>query len=454
MRTLKPLSLMLCLAGLSTPLAAADLMDIYRQAQEQDATFASARHARDAGIEALPQGRSLLLPTIGLSGAKTRTDTERGESDFNNTSRVWALSLSQPLFRWQNWAQYKQGESRAQQAEALFVSAQQDLIVRAAQAYFDVLLAQDNVELTRAQKTAIAEQLEQAKINFEVGTATITDTHDAQARYDLVTSQEIAAVNDLEVKRRALEVLIGRYPDALKPLAGKLPLDPPEPNDMDKWVDSADAQNPQLLAQRANYEVAKQQVEVNRAGHLPTLDLVANRSKNSNATFGTTSIGQTTTDSVGLQLNIPLFQGGYVSSKLREAAANYEKAKQDLEFAKRSVDLQARQSYLGVTSGIAQVKALEQSVVSNQSALESTQLGQEVGVRTSVDVLNARQQLYTAKRDLSQARYNFVMSRLKLKAAVGSLTEEDIALINQWLGEVQAPAPAANSTEPPKQNKG
>ncbi len=173
MRTLKPLSLMLCLAGLSTPLAAADLMDIYRQAQEQDATFASARYARDAGIEALPQGRSLLLPTIGLSGAKTRTDTERGGADFNNTSRVWTLSLSQPLFRWQNWAQYKQGEARAQQSEALFVSAQQDLIVRAAQAYFDVLLAQDNVELTRAQKTAIAEQLEQAKINFEVGTATI-----------------------------------------------------------------------------------------------------------------------------------------------------------------------------------------------------------------------------------------------------------------------------------------
>ncbi len=269
-----------------------------------------------------------------------------------------------------------------------------------------------------------------------------------------MTSQEIAALNDLEVKRRALEVLIGRYPDALKPLAGKLPLDPPEPNDMDKWVDSADAQNPQLLAQRANYEVAKQQVEVNRAGHLPTLDLVASRSKNSNATFGTTAIGQTTTDSVGLQLNIPLFQGGYVSSKLREAAANYEKAKQDLEFAKRSVDLQARQSYLGVTSGIAQVKALEQSVVSNQSALESTQLGQEVGVRTSVDVLNARQQLYTAKRDLSQARYNFVMSRLKLKAAVGSLTEEDIALINQWLGEVPVAAPAPAGIAPPKQNNG
>ncbi len=445
MRTLKPLPLMLCLLGLSSPVLASDLMEVYRQAQDMDATFASARYARDAGIEALPQGRSLLLPTIGLSGAKTRTDIERGGSDFSNTNRTWTLSLSQPLFRWQNWAQYKQGEAKAQQAEALFVSAEQDLIVRVAQAYFDVLLAQDNVELQRAQKAAIAEQLEQAKISFEVGTATITDTNDAQARYDLVNSQEIAALNDLEVKRRALEVLIGRYPDMLKPLAGKLPLDLPQPNEMDKWVESADAQNPQLLAQRANYEVAKQQVEVNRAGHLPTLDLVASRSKNSNATFGTSAIGQTTTDSVGLQLNIPLFQGGYVSSKLREAAASFEKAKQDLELTKRQVDLQARQSYLGVTSGIAQVKALEQALVSNQSSLESTQLGQEVGVRTSVDVLNARQQLYNAKYNLAQARYNYLVSRLKLKAAVGSLTEDDLSQVNQWLGDhPQTAAPPAN----------
>lgn len=439
MRTLKPLSLLMCLAGLSTPLAAADLMDIYRQAQEQDATFASARYARDAGIEALPQGRSLLLPTIGLSGSKNRSDIERGGSDFSATNRVWTLSLSQPLFRWQNWATYKQGDARAQQAEALFVSAQQDLMVRASQAYFDVLLALDNVDLQRAQKAAIAEQLEQAKISFEVGTATITDTNDAQARYDLVNSQEIAAINDLEVKRRTLEVLIGRYPDALKPLAGKLPLDPPQPIEMDKWVESADAQNPQLLSQRANYEAAKQQVEINRAGHLPTLDLVASRSKNSNATFGTTSIGQTTTDSVGLQLNIPLYQGGFVNSKVREGVANYEKAKQDLEFSKRQVDLQARQSFLGVTNGIAQVKALEQALVSSQSSLDSTVLGQEVGVRTSVDVLNARQQLYTAKFNLAQARYNYLMSRLKLKAAVGNLSEEDLALVNQWLGPVAKP---------------
>lgn len=447
MRTPKPLPLALCLLGFSAPLYAADLMDIYRQAQEQDATFASARATRDAGIEALPQGRSLLFPTIGLAGSSTRNDIDRGGTVTGISNRVWTLSLSQPIFRWQNWATYKQGDARAQQAEALFVSAQQDLMVRAAQAYFDVLLAEDNVELQRAQKAAIAEQLEQAKISFEVGTATITDTNDAQARYDLVNSQEIAAVNDLEVKRRTLEVLIGRYPDTLKSLTGKLPLDPPQPAEMDKWVDSADAQNPQLLSQRANYEAARQQVEINRAGHLPTLDLVASRSKNSNATFGTTSVGEVTTDSVGLQLNIPLFQGGYVSSTVRQAAANFEKAKQDLEFSKRQVDLQARQSYLGVTNGIAQVKALEQSLVSSQSSLDSTVLGQEVGVRTSVDVLNARQQLYTAKYNLAQARYNYLMSRLKLKAAVGTLSEDDLALINQWLG---ANGAATSAAEPKK----
>lgn len=452
MRLLKPLPLMLCLLGFSAPLSAADLMDVYRQAQQQDATFGAAKAARDAGVEALPQGRSTLLPVIGLNGAKTRTSVERGGTTTDYTSRTWTLALTQPLFNWQSWAQYKQGEAAAQQAEVQFAAAQQDLIVRSAQAYFDVLLAQDNVELQRAQKAAIAEQLEQAKISFEVGTATITDTHNAQASYDLVNSQEIAAINDLEVKRRSLQVLTGQYPDVLKPLADKLPLAPPEPAVMDKWVDSAEAQNPQVLAQQAGYEIAKQAVEINRAGHIPSLDLVASRSKNdNNAQYGGS---QTTTDQVGLQLSIPIFQGGYVTSKVRQAAANFEQAKQNLEYAKRQADLQARQSFLGVTNGIAQVKALEQALVSNQSSLDSTVLGQEVGVRTSVDVLNARQQLYNAKYNLAQARYNYVMSRLKLKSAVGTLTEEDLAEVNRWLSTpAPAPTPAAAPAPAPAAEK-
>jgi outer membrane protein len=442
--------MLFCLLGFGAPSLAADLLEVYRQAQQQDATFAAAKAARAAGIEALPQGRSTLLPTIGMKANRTHNKYDGAGMDMDFIGRSWGLTLTQPLFNWQYWAQYKQGEAAARQAEVQFAAAQQDLMVRAAQAYFDVLLAQDNVELQRAQKAAIAEQLEQAKISFEVGTATITDANNAQASYDLVNAQEIAAVNDLEVKRRTLQVLIGQYPELLKPLTEKLPLAPPEPAVMDKWVERADLQNLQVLAQQEGYEMARQAVEINRAGHIPSLDLVAGRNQSDTALTGMPINGTVTADQVGLQVNIPIFQGGYVSSRVRQAAANFEQAKQNLEYAKRQADLLARQSFLGVTNGIAQVKALEQALVSNQSSLDSTVLGQEVGVRTSVDVLNARQQLYNAKYNLAQARYNYVMSRLKLKSAVGTLSEDDLAEVNRWLVAPQSPAPSpAPSAENP-----
>ncbi|MBZ0091671.1 MAG: TolC family protein, partial [Sulfuricellaceae bacterium] len=229
-RVMKRIPLLLALIGASPALHAADLMEVYRDALSSDPVYASARAARDAGLEALPEGRSQLLPSLGLSGSQNRSDIDRSGSQSGYDSRVWSLSLSQPLFRWQNWAAYKQGEERAKQAEAQFASAGQDLILRVAQAYFDVLLAQDNVDLARAQKAAISEQLAQAKINFEVGTATITDTNDAQARYDLVNAQEIAAGNDLEVKRQTLQQIIGKYPGSLNPLGSALSLSLPEPD--------------------------------------------------------------------------------------------------------------------------------------------------------------------------------------------------------------------------------
>ncbi|MHB9116755.1 MAG: TolC family outer membrane protein [Burkholderiales bacterium] len=444
-RVMKRIPLLLALIGASPALHAADLMEVYRDALSSDPVYASARAARDAGLEALPEGRSQFLPNIGLSGSQNRSDIARSGSQSGYDSRVWSLSLSQPLFRWQNWAAYKQGEERAKQAEAQFAGAGQDLILRVAQAYFDVLLAQDNVDLARAQKAAISEQLAQAKINFEVGTATITDTNDAQARYDLVNAQEIAAGNDLEVKRQTLQQIIGKYPGSLNPLGSALSLSLPDPDDMEQWVASAVARNPQVASQQAALEIAQREVDKNRAGHLPTLDLVASRTKNSNAIAGTTSLGQITTDSVGLQFNLPLYQGGYVSAKVREAAAGLEKARQDLELANRQAALQTRQAFLGVSNGLAQVKALEQALVSNQSALDSSQLGQEVGVRTSLDVLNARQQLFTAKRDLSQARYNYILSRIKLKAAAGMLGEADVEQVNRWLNGAAQPAPGPSA---------
>lgn len=437
---MKRLSLLCFSLMLGSSAQAANLLEIYHDAQEQDATFASAKAAYKVGLEKAPQGMALLLPTVGVSANTTYNDVDtqyRGTSIFSSGTKKYntsgyTLSLNQPIYRKQNFAQYEQGKSQTAQAEAQFAIARQDLVLRVAQAYFDALLAQDNVALAGAQKAAISEQLAQAKRNFEVGTATITDTHEAQSRYDLTTAQEIAALNDLEIKRRSLQRLIGKLPAELAPLGNKLPLTLPEPNDMDKWVESAETQNLQLQIQKAALEIANQEVERNRGGHFPTLDLVATYGDNS-ASGGSTGGFDTKSTTVGLQLNVPVFQGGLVSSKVREAVAGQEKARQDTEDARRQVDLQARQAFLGVTSGAAQVKALEQALVSSQSSLDSTKLGFEVGVRTSVDVLNAQQQLYSAKRDLSQARYNYILSQLKLRAAVGTLAEDDLVQVNKWL---------------------
>ena len=435
-------SIMVCLTA-----QAADLLEVYRQALTQDAVYASARATWQAGQEKLPQGRALLLPSINLSGNTTYNDIDvqlrgpnsvlQGGAHQFNTNGI-TVSLTQPLYRKQNIDQYLQSKSQLAQSDAQLDAAAQDLIVRVSQAYFDVLAAQDNVTFAAAQKVAIAEQLASAKRNFEVGTATITDTNDAQARFDLVTSQEIAAQNDLEVKKQTLQQIIGSAPTSLKLLATDLPLSLPEPNDMERWAEAAQANSPQIKAQEAALEFANREIERNRGGHYPTVDLVGSYSQT--AASGSTNFGagnDTTTKLVGIQLNVPLYQGGGIQSKVREALANQEKAKQDLENTRRGVIFSTRQAFLGATSGMAQVKALEQALVSSQSSLDSTKLGQEVGVRTGVDVLNAQQQLFSAKRDLAQARYNFILSQLRLKAATGQLAEDDLVQVNQWLRDTQ-----------------
>ena len=298
------------------------------------------------------------------------------------------------------------------QTEAQFRVTEQDLILRVAQAYFDVLIAQDSVQLAEAQQTAISEQLEQAKRNFEVGSATITDTHEAQARYDLTSAQEIAAQNSLEIKRRTLQQLINAIPKDLRHLGKEFKLETPQPADMEKWVDDAQLNSLQLAIAQAGAEIAEKEVARNRGGHYPTVDLVANYS-NSQSNGGSFGVGSdNTSKSIGVQLNLPLFQGGAVNSKWREAEANRERAIQELENARRSVALQTREAYLGVVSGIAQVKALQQALVSSESVLEASKLGQEVGVRTNLDVLNAQQQLHSTRRDLYQAEYSYLLSRL------------------------------------------
>jgi outer membrane protein len=310
--------------------------------------------------------------------------------------------------------------------------AEQDLILRTAQAYFDVLIAQDSVGLVEAQKTAISEQLEQAKRNFEVGSATITDTLEAQARFDLTGAQQVAAQNNLEIKRSALRQLINAMPKDLKPLGKEFKLEAPQPADMDKWVETAQSSNLQLAIAQASAEIADKDVARNRGGHYPTVDIMANYSRNTNV--GSLILGtESTNKTIGLQLNMPLFLGGAVNSKWREAEANRERARQELESARRNAAQQTRQAYLGVVSGIAQVQALQQALASSESVLAASKLGQEVGVRTNLDVLNAQQQLYSTRRDLFQAQYNYLISKLQLKAAVGSLGEEDLSKENQAL---------------------
>ena len=419
----------------------ADLVAVYRDALAYDAQFASARAALEAGREKLPQGRTGLFPTIGLTASTTwnDVDTTRRVSgatatnvQYNNNG--WTVTLTQPLFRWQNWVAYTQSELAVAQAEAQFVLARQDLTVRAAQAYFDVLLALDTLAVAQAQKVAIAEQLESAKRNFEVGTATITDTHEAQARYDLTSAQEIAADNDLTVKRQVLRAVIGKEPEGLKNLKPGVQLVRPQPDDIGKWVEMAESASAPVQISQALYEVATREVEKQRAGHYPTLDLVATRGRSSASNSTTLGVGSDSNSStIGLQLAIPIFAGGGVVSKDREAVALKEKAAADLDNARRTAALNARQAYLGVTSGLAQVKAYEAALTSSQSALDSNKLGYDVGVRINIDVLNAQSQLFDTRQKLAKARLDTLVALLKLKAAAGTLGEDDVAAINALL---------------------
>jgi outer membrane protein len=436
------LALTTAFALLSAGASAEDLVQVYRDAQRYDAVYAGARHAAEAGRERLPQGRALILPTLNLTGNATRSriDSESKDPavqpDFvrNPRSIGYTLTLAQPIFRPQNWLQYRQAEFQVAQAEATFSQAGQDLIVRVAQAYFDVLAAQDTLAFVRAQKAATSEQLAQAKRNFEVGTATITDTHEAQARYDLISAQEIAAQNDLENKGHALRLVTGKEYGELKPLRTDVKLAPPNPNNMESWVELAEKQSYPVQIQEAAAQVAALEAKRASAGHLPTLDAVATYGQTDQTASTVSSVGSDiTSTSIGLQFAMPLFQGGAINSREREAAALSLKAKEDLENARRTAALTSRQTYLTVINGIAQVGALEQALVSSQSALESNRLGYEVGVRINIDVLNAQQQVFSTRRDLAVARYNTITNFLRLKAAAGGLREEDLEEVNRAL---------------------
>ena len=424
------------------PAAAEDLLQVYRDAQRYDAVYNGARYALEAGRERIPQARALLLPSLNATGNISQSNNEVESHDTaifpsftrNANSSGYTLTATQPVFRPQNLVAREQADFQVRQAEATFGQAAQDLAIRVVQAYFDVQAAQDTLALVGAQKAAISEQLAQAKRNFEVGTATITDTHEAQARYDLTVAQEIVAQNDLDSKRRSLQLITGKDYAQLKPLRPDVKAEPPTPADMQSWVDLAEKHAYPVLAQEAAAEVAQLEAKRQNAGHYPTLDLVGSYGMTRDTGSLLTQTGRdVTTGQIGLQIALPIYQGGGISSREREAAANYLKTREDLQNARRSAALTTRQTYLAVVNGIAQVSALEQALISSQSALDSNRLGYEVGVRINIDVLNAQQQLFSTRRDLALARYNLLVNQMKLRAAVGGLREEDMERVNRAL---------------------
>lgn len=424
-------------AGAQAP-AVNDLLAVYRLAVANDAVFAAARFARDASQERVPQARASLLPNVAASAAydRNRYDFDGGGAEITRSFSSWGPSLqaSVPLYRPQSWNVYDQAKLEVQAADAQFAQAQQDLLLRVAQAYFDVLAAQDDLTAIEASKKAVAEQLAQARREFEVGTKTIVDTHEAQARYDQIVAQEQVALGTLIVRQTALRSIIGREPGPLAPLADRPTLVPPQPADIATWARQAEDSSYSVAVARYSADIARIGITLARSGHLPTLDLVASASQNHGD--GSTSLPYSyaaKSASIGVQLTLPIYSGGLTQSRVREALALEEQAAQNLESARRGASEAAKQAYVGVDFGLAQVRALESAEVSAHSQLDSTRLGYQVGVRINLDVLNATTQLFSTQRDLKKARYDFLLNGLRLESAVGTLDESDLQALNALL---------------------
>jgi outer membrane protein len=418
--------------------AADDLVAIARAALANDAQYQSARSQSLATSEKLPQARAGLLPSLTVSGTTQWNDVtvkQPVNASSQHNSHNFNFQLTQPLFRWANWVQFEQGKLQVAAAEAQLAQARQDVLLRAAQAYFDLLYAHDVLASIEAQKDAASQQLALARKSFEVGTVTITDVHEAQSRFDLANAQGIAAASDIEVKRHALSLITGGAPAELRRMRRDVAFAMPEPARMDDWVERAQTDGLAVLTQLANQEIAAREIERQRAGHYPSVDLVATYGQNKNVvTFAGNPISnQTETATVGVQVSVPIFQGFGQESRVRESAYLLDRARAEVDLARRNAALQARQAYLGVANGIAQTAALRAAQVSSQSALDSNKLGYEVGVRINIDVLNAQQQLFATRRDMAKAQYDTMLAQLRLKAAAGQLGEEEIAVVNALL---------------------
>ena len=419
------------------------LVDLYNAATGFDAALQSARAQLEASTARADQARAGLLPQLGLQAGANRNWTEAKVASVNSSQTYNALNGSlvgsQPLYRPANRLTWDQGKIQSEIALQELDSANQDLIVRLGQAYFDVLAAQDSLTFVRALKASVAEQLESAKRNFEVGNATITDSREAQARFDLARAQEIAAENELHVKQLALDQLVGRTGTTPHPLVQPIELPQLIPASVDEWVSQAEEQHPAVRQSRLALHVSELETAKAKTGHLPTVDLQTSvgltryPDGNPNIASAPTSQASTRNASVGVVMNWPLFAGFSVQNRIRETLSLEDKARADLENARRTVAQATRAAFFGVRSGAGQVEALKAAEASSQTALEANQLGYQVGVRINIDVLNAQSQLYQTKRDLAKARYDVLMGMLRLKQASGMLTADDLIPINQML---------------------
>ncbi|WP_140636852.1 TolC family outer membrane protein [Methylibium rhizosphaerae] len=429
--------------GAASAAQAQSLAELYEAARGYDATYLAARAVAESAQYRAEQAHARRRPKIDATLNAARSANEQpnvsaaGETTLRSTSA--AITASQSLFNRATDVEIEQADKGVESAQADLQVAEQDLIVRVAQAYFDVLAAQDALAREQANKKGISEQLASAKRNFEVGTATITDTREAQARFDLATAQEIAATNDLQTKRIALDQLIGRTGVAPRPLATPVALPPVSPTSVDEWVASAE-QAPGVRKARVGYEVTRLETERARAGHLPTVGLNASYTKGHNnvrfepAAGGSLSAsGPLTQSTIGVTVNIPLFAGFATQNRIRETLLLEEQARNNLEAVRRTVAQSTRQVFFGVQSGQAQVQALEAAEASSKLALEATQLGYRVGVRVNLDVLNAQTQLFTTQRDLAKARYDVVVNSLRLRQAAGTLNPGDVNAVNQLI---------------------
>ncbi len=417
--------------------SAANLLDVYRDALNSDPQYLGSGAANRAAQELRPQARAPLLPNVNLSASTSANDQDirsisngqPGTTRFNN--RDFTISLTQPVYRKDLQVGLAQADARVQQSNAEHGFALQDLMLRVAERYFGVLAATDDLEFATAERDANEQQLKQSQQRFEVGLIAITDVEEAKAGFDLANAEVIGAENALDNALEALREITGHYLNELAPLGTRLPLIAPEPNDINSWTQTAIEQNLQLTAVRLAADTAHGEIRRQQAFHLPTLDVVAQHNvSKSGGRFGDSDI---VNSAIGLELNVPIYQGGLVLSRTREARHLHEQALDNLERQRRITQRQARDAFRGVISGVSRVGALAQAVVSTESALEAIEAGFQVGTRTTVDVLNAQRDLFRAKRDFAQARYVYVLDILRLKQSAGTLSEEDLAEVNRWL---------------------